>query len=902
MLQLREGQGPATVIHRGDYSAPAYWIDTVDLSFDLDPAKTRVLNKMTLRRNPEVAAQPLRLDGEELNLARVLVNGQGTSFKLDGGQLVLENLPEGNDPIALEIFTTCAPVKNTKLMGLYVSNDSFFTQCEAEGFRRITYFLDRPDVMAMYTVTLRADKARYPVLLSNGNLVDSGTLDDGRHFAKWVDPHKKPSYLFALVAGQLVAREQRITSRAGKEHLLQVFVRPGDLDKTEHAMNSLMASVAWDEARFGLPLDLERFMIVATSDFNMGAMENKGLNIFNTKYVLANQATATDVDYANIESVVGHEYFHNWTGNRITCRDWFQLSLKEGLTVFRDQEFSQDMAGEASARAVKRIEDVRVLRTAQFPEDAGPMAHPVRPDSYIEINNFYTVTIYEKGAEVVRMMQTLVGRDGFAQGMKLYFERFDGQAVTCDDFAQSMADANPGSELARLLPQFKRWYSQAGTPRLSAHGEYDAAARTYTLHLHQSCAPTPGQAAKEAFVIPVSLGLLDSATGAPVALRVQGGTAAPSDSHLFVLAEAAQSITFTEVDAEPVPSILRGFSAPVVLDYDYTDAELLTLLAHDSDAFNRWEAGQRLALRSAIHSIAQTQESTRAGGLNDAYISAMRSVLRHPALDPAFKELVLTLPSETYIAEQLDAVDPQRIHAVREAMRLQLATALQADWQWAFETHQDHGGYRPDAASAGRRALVGMALTHLCLAATHSGDAVWPGKALQRFKMATNMTDRANALQALVGSGHTLATPALARFHALFKNEDLVLDKWFALQAGACDRGGQVLPAVRQLLSHPDFNIRNPNRARSVIFSYCSANPGGFHRPDAAGYVFWAERVIELDGINPQVAARLARALDRWKKLTEPYRSAAREALVRVAAKSDLSNDVREVVDRALAD
>jgi aminopeptidase N len=417
----------------------------------------------------------------------VLVNGAGTSFKMDGSQLVLENLPEGPEPIELEIFTTCAPAKNTKLMGLYVSNDSFFTQCEAEGFRRITYFLDRPDVMASYTVTLRADKAKYPVLLSNGNLVEQGDLDDGRHFAKWVDPHRKPAYLFALVAGVLVSREQRIVSRSGQEHTLQVYVRPGDLDKTEHAMNSLMASVAWDEARFGLPLDLERFMIVATSDFNMGAMENKGLNVFNTKYVLANPATATDTDYANIESVVGHEYFHNWTGNRVTCRDWFQLSLKEGLTVFRDQEFSQDMAGEASARAVRRIEDVRVLRTAQFPEDAGPMAHPVRPDQYLEISNFYTVTIYEKGAEVVRMMQTLVGREGFARGMKLYFERFDGQAVTCDDFAQAIADANPDSPLAAQLPQFKRWYSQAGTPHLRATGRHDSVARSYTLTFEQTC-------------------------------------------------------------------------------------------------------------------------------------------------------------------------------------------------------------------------------------------------------------------------------------------------------------------------------------------------------------------------------------------------------------------------------
>jgi aminopeptidase N len=616
---------------------------------------------------------------------------------------------------------------------------------------------------------------------------------------------------------------------------------------------------------------------------------------------LANQATATDVDYANIESVVGHEYFHNWTGNRITCRDWFQLSLKEGLTVFRDQEFSMDLCTDASSRAVNRIEDVRVLRTAQFPEDAGPMAHPVRPDSYIEINNFYTVTIYEKGAEVVRMMQTLVGREGFAKGMKLYFERFDGQAVTCDDFAQSMADANPDSSLAHLLPQFKLWYSQAGTPRLSATGRYDATAQTYTLQFTQSCAPTTGQSAKAPFVIPVLLGLVGS-SGAALPLTVQGSADAPANNHLFVMTGDCASITFTAVTEEPVPSILRGFSAPVVLDFDYTDAQLLTLLANDPDPFNRWEAGQRLALRSAIHSIASHPDTTGASGLNDAYVDAMRSVIRHPTLDAAFKELVLTLPSETYIAEQLDVVDPQRVHAVREAMRMQLAVSLQADWQWAFAEHRDNGAYRPDAVSAGRRALGGMALANLCLAAAQTGDTVWPGKALQRFKDASNMTDRANALQALVSSGHALAAPALARFHALFKSEDLVLDKWFAIQAGAPDRGGNVLPAVRQLMAHPDFNIRNPNRARSVIFSYCNANPGGFHRADAAGYVYWSERVLELDGINPQVAARLARALDRWKRLAEPYRSAACEALKRVSAKTDLSNDVREVVDRALAD
>ena len=898
MLQLLDATGATNVVHRADYSPPAYWVDTVHLTFDLDPAKTRVLNKMTLRRNPAVAAQALRLDGDELNLARVLVNGAGTSFKIDGKQLVLENLPpEGS--FELEIFTTCAPIKNTKLMGLYVSNDSFFTQCEAEGFRRITYYPDRPDVMASFTVTLRADKVRYPVLLSNGNLVEQGDLGDGRHFATWVDPHKKPSYLFALVAGHLVCREQRISSRAGTEHLLQIYVRPGDMDKTEHAMRSLIKSVIWDEARFGLPLDLERFMIVATSDFNMGAMENKGLNIFNTKYVLANQATATDTDFNNIESVVGHEYFHNWTGNRITCRDWFQLSLKEGLTVFRDQEFSMDLCPDASSRAVKRIEDVRVLRTAQFPEDAGPMAHPVRPDSYIEINNFYTVTIYEKGAEVVRMMQTLVGRSGFAKGMTLYFERHDGQAVTCDDFAQAIADANPDSALARLLTPFKRWYSQAGTPRLQASGNYDPTARTYTLQFQQCCPATPGQDSKEPFVIPISLGLVGT-SGAALPLHIQGGAGIGSDSHLFVMTKASESITFENVAEEPVPSILRSFSAPVILELDYSDSQLLTLLAFDTDPFNRWEAGQRLVLRSALRAL--QNPSDNAAPLDATTVDALRSVLRHPTLDAAFKELVLTLPSETYIAEQLEVVDPQHIHAVCETMRAQLAQALAADWQWAFEAHSDNAGYSPDTVSSGRRALTGLALHYLCLDARRSGDAVWPGKTYQRFKDANNMTDRINALGALVYSDHALAAPALERFHSLFKGEELVLDKWFALQAGACDRSGQVLPKVRQLLKHPDFHIQNPNRARSVIFSYCNANPGAFHRSDAAGYIFWSEQVLALDAFNPQVAARLARALDRWKKLADPYRGAAREALARVAAKAELSNDVREVIQRALAD
>ena len=898
---MADAGNTATLIKREDYQAPAFWIDTVELGFDLEPTQTRVLNKMRVRRNADVAPQALRLDGEDLTPTRVLVNGQGCSFKKDGNQLVLESLPEGTEAFDLEILTTCSPSTNSALMGLYMSGDCFFTQCEAQGFRRITYFLDRPDVMATYTVTLRADKAAFPVLLSNGNLVDSGSLPDARHFATWHDPHPKPSYLFALVAGQLVCREQRVTARSGSSHLLQIYVRPGDLDKTEHAMHSLMASMAWDEARFNLPLDLERFMIVATSDFNMGAMENKGLNIFNTKFVLASPATATDADFGNVESVVAHEYFHNWTGNRITCRDWFQLSLKEGLTVFRDQEFSQDMAGSESGRAVKRIEDVRVLRTAQFPEDAGPMAHPVRPDQYEEINNFYTVTMYEKGAEVVRMMQTLVGRDGFTKGMALYFERFDGQAGTSDDFAQAIADANPTSALAQHLPTFKRWYSQAGTPRLHVVGEYDDSAHTYTFELRQTCAATPNQPVKDPFVLPVTVGLVGlDGSALPLAMAGDADASAASTSRTLVLHQASQRFTFTNITQDAVPSVLRGFSAPVVLDIVLSDAQWLHLLAHDTDPFNQWEAAQRLALSRLLKAI-RNNEPVLA---DDAYVDALRRILGSTQLAPAFKELVLTLPSESYIAEQLQAVDPQRIHAVRESLKLQLAQALTPAWDQAFTAYNATRAFSTAAQDVGERALANLALANLVLAeqaTSSSNDAgQWAGKALQRFHDANNMTDRFSAMSALVQAGSALADRALTKFYMLFRHEPLVIDKWFALQCARTDRGGDVLATVRQLLKHPAFNLRNPNRARSVLSTFCQANPGAFHRADAAGYVLWADNVIELDAFNPQIAARLARALDRWEILEQPYKSAARSAIERVAAKPNLSADVREVVSRAL--
>ena len=892
---MREGNPP--LVRREDYTAPAYWIRSVDLSFDLDPGKTLVINRMRIERNPKQPAQPLRLHGEELNLSRVLANGESVSFRHEGGMLVIDNLPDTE--FTLEIRNTCAPEKNTQLSGLYSSGGGLFTQCEAEGFRRITYFLDRPDVMAVYSVSLRADKSRYPVLLSNGNLVEAGDLDGGRHFAKWHDPFPKPSYLFALVAADLVAREQRVRSHSGKDHLLQVYVRRGDLEKTQHAMSSLVASLAWDEARFKLALDLERFMIVAVSDFNGGAMENKGLNIFNTRCVLASPATATDADFAAVESVIGHEYFHNWTGNRVTCRDWFQLSLKEGLTVFRDQEFSMDMAGSASARAVKRIADVSLLREQQFPEDAGPMSHPVRPDSYVSINNFYTRTVYEKGAEVVRMMYTLVGREGFAAGMKLYFERFDGQAVTCDDFAQAIADANPGSALTTRLEAFKRWYSQSGTPKVKARGSFDAAARSYTLEIEQELVTSGAPALPQ--VIPIEMGLLGD-DGRDLPLRLADSDSAAPTQRLLVLDQARASFTFSEIDAEPVPSLLRGFSAPVMLDDALDDAALLLRLEHDSDPFNRWDAGQRLALRRLLAAIEAGARGAAAAPLDTAYTNAMRAVLRHATLDAAFKQRVLSPPAESYIAEQLESVDPPGVHAARQAYKLQLAQALRDDWAWAFETHQVQGGYSPDAYSAGRRALANLALALLCLDAHARSDDLWPGRALQRFQQASHMTDCQGSLAALIDGYSPHAGPALREFHARFRHEALVLDKWFTLQALAPEANGEVFARVRALLQHPDFSLLNPNRVRALVSAFCSSNPAAFHRADAAGYVFWCEQVLALDAVNPQIAARLARVLDRWSRLTEPYRSAAREAIGRIAARSELSADVREIVTHALQD
>ena len=891
------------IIFRDSYAPPTFWVDTVEMGFDLDPIETRVATRLKMSRNPAGRDSTIVLFGDGLQLLQLVMNGTPLGrdhYALIDGNLHIPNAP---DEVVLDIETAIAPSRNTSLMGLYVSSGNFFTQCEAEGFRKITYFPDRPDVMATFTVMLRADKATCPVLLSNGNLIEEGDLGDGRHYALWQDPFKKPSYLFALVAGKLVCQQAKMTLQSGRKALLQVWVEPGNLDKTQHAMVSLKNSIRWDEERFGLELDLDRFMIVAVSDFNMGAMENKGLNIFNTKYVLANPRIATDTDYANIEAVVGHEYFHNWTGNRVTCRDWFQLSLKEGLTVFRDQEFSADLSGSETGRAVKRIDDVRVLRQSQFPEDAGPMAHPVRPDSYLEINNFYTVTIYEKGSEVVRMLQTLCGREGFRRGMDLYFERHDGQAVTCDDFRAAMADAN-----ARDLTQFERWYSQAGTPRVDVTTDYDADAKTYSMTLRQSCLLTPGQDQKLAFHIPVAVGLLDH-DGKDMALVLEPHQATSASgvtgnqvqrTIVIELTEAQQTIVFTGVQQKPIPSILRDFSAPVVLNYPYTDDELGFLMAHDSDAFNRWEAGQRLAMRRMLSMV----DSSRPENLNGKtaelaanatlLIDSLRATLVDKKLSPAFREAVLCLPSETMVAEELAIIEPQAIHNARQALRRAIASALRSEFKAAYFSHQTKGTYRPDAVSTGKRALKNCALWFLA----ELDDADVHALAQAQFDDANNMTDRLAALDVLINTSSPGRKAALAQFYKEFEAEPLVIDKWFMLQACA-DKTD--VAAVRKLMRHPAFSMTNPNRARSLIFSFCNNNPGQFHAADGSGYVFWAEQVIKLNSINPQVAARLARTLDRWRKFAPVQQVHMHAALKQVAAVPALSNDVLEVITKALA-
>ena len=857
---------------RLEYHPPVYTFDQVELDIALNPARTIVKSRIEVLpgKSFEVGA-PLVLVGQELEFVSLRINGEAhRHFELTPDFLTIHSLPnEGKDKFILEIICVCVPEKNTSLMGLYVSNGNFFTQCEAEGFRKITYFLDRPDVMARYRVTLRALEAECPVLLSNGNLLKTEKLPNGWHSATWEDPFPKPSYLFALVAGKLECIEETITTSSGAKKLLQIWVEPHDLLKTRHAMDSLIASIHWDEKRFGLELDLERFMIVAVSDFNMGAMENKGLNIFNTKYVLAQAETATDADFANIESVVAHEYFHNWTGNRVTCQDWFQLSLKEGLTVFRDQEFSADQMGSESGRAVKRIEDVRLLRQLQFPEDAGPMAHPIRPDEYQEINNFYTVTVYEKGSEVVRMYQTLLGKVGFRKGMDLYFKRHDGQAVTCDDFLMAMSDAN-----GKDLTQFKNWYSQAATPRVKVREYYDAAKKQYQITLSQTCAPSPGQPEKKPFHIPLKMRLITKSND-----QVE---------QLLELTQASQTWTFDNISERPVLSINRDFSAPINLDFEQSEADLLTLFSSDDDPFNRWEAGQKLAMQMILNHRLPDK----------LLIQAYRELLADADLDPAFKELALTLPAESYLYEQCASVDPQKIFTARRAFRREVAKQLQLEWAALYQQMQTPGPFKSDAISAGKRGLKNLALNMLL----EANGAVWAPMAANQFQIADNMTDRYAALAALVTHGAKEAKQCLIDFYNHFAKDALVIDKWFGLQSSRPPVDGleTTLRDVKRLREHPAFKLNNPNRVRSVIHSFCANSPASFHQVDGSGYEFWADSVLALDPVNPQIAARLARALDRWRLFAQPYQDQMKTVLERVAASSTLSPDVREVVGKAL--
>ncbi|WP_124951723.1 aminopeptidase N [Sulfuriferula thiophila] len=867
-----------------DYTAPRYLIDTVDLHFDLHDDYARITSRLSIHSNHEHSQQnqPLILQGERLKLIAVKLNDQlltAGQYQLNEDSLTILDVPAG---FTLEIVTEVKPQENKALEGLYKSGGHFCTQCEAEGFRKITYFLDRPDVMARYTTTIVADK-KYPQLLSNGNLVEQGELEDGRHWAKWVDPFKKPSYLFALVAGDLAHLHDTFITRSGRSVSLRIYVEQHNLDKTAHAMHSLKQSMRWDEDTFGLEYDLDIYMIVAVDDFNMGAMENKGLNLFNSKYVLAKPETATDADFDGIESVIGHEYFHNWTGNRVTCRDWFQLSLKEGLTVFRDQEFSADM----SSRAVKRINDVRSLRTVQFPEDGGPMAHAVRPDSYIEIGNFYTSTIYNKGAEVIRMMHTLLGKAGFRRGMDLYFERHDGQAVTTDDFVKAMEDANQ-----RDLTQFRRWYTQAGTPEISAAGVYDAATQSYTLTLTQSCPATPGQPHKEPFHLPIAMGLLD-AQGADMPLQLEGEDAATGTTRVLELRDAAQTFRFINVAQPPLPSLLRGFSAPVKLHAHTSRTELAFLLGHDSDAFNRWEAGQRLAGEIILGLVAAYRDG-QAMTLDDSFVQAIAKAL-HSKLDPAVVAQLLTLPSELYLAEAMTTVDVEGIHLAREFVRKTLAQRLKADFEQAYRANSVPGTYRFDAQNVARRSLKNLALSYLMTLNEPAARAL----CMQQFNSADNMTDSIAALAALSNQDCTERALALAAFYDKWRHDPLVLDKWFGLQAMSQLPG--TLAEVQALVQHPAFEIKNPNKVYSLIGAYTRSNPIRFHDISGAGYAFLADQVLHIDTFNPSVAARMLGALSRWRKFDATRQALMQAQLQRIIAQPGLSKDAYEVVSKSLA-
>ena len=865
-----------------DYRPPAFLIDHVDLSFSLEETATVVTSTLSIRRNPAAfnRTDPLKLDGQKLELLGIDLDGAELAadrYVLDDNHLTVADAPEA---FALTTRARINPKENTALEGLYVSSGNFCTQCEPEGFRKITWFIDRPDVMAKYTVTIDADRERYPVLLSNGNLVGQGKGENGRHWTRWEDPFPKPSYLFALVAGKLVPVVDHFRTESGRHVQLRIYVEPGNEDKCDHAMRSLKKSMAWDEEVYGLEYDLDVFNIVAVGDFNMGAMENKSLNVFNTKYILARPDTATDADFLGIEAVVAHEYFHNWTGNRVTCRDWFQLSLKEGLTVFRDQQFSADM----NSAAVKRIGDVQGLRTGQFQEDAGAMAHPVRPSSYMEINNFYTATVYNKGAEVIRMMHTLLGAEGFRQGMDLYFERHDGQAVTCDDFVQAMEDAS-GVDLG----QFRLWYSQAGTPQLAVSTQYDAAAETFTIDVEQTIPATPGQPTKQPMHIPLAVGLLGP-DGDDLRLTPDGET-----SVLLHVRRPNERFVFSGIKARPVPSLLRGFSAPVKLATDDADEDLAFRLAHDSDPFNRWEAGQALAVRVLLRLVEDVQHG-RALTAPQALLDAVGKLLADSADDPAFAAQAVILPGEGYLANQMPVVDPDAIHKAREFLRRSLGEALGPQWLATYRRLADNGPFSVDAAAIGRRSLKNIALAYLMAAETPEALGLCVGQ----FHAAACMTDSVAALQFLANaSAEEERAQALDAFYRRWSENPLVVDKWLGVLA--MSSRPDTLETVKSLLDHPAFNIRNPNKVYALIGSFAKANAVRFHAADGAGYRFLADQVLTLDPMNPQVAARMMGPFSRAARFDKARQALMKAEMQRVAAAAKLSPDVAEVTAKSLA-
>lgn len=869
-----------------DYREPDFLIDSVVLNFDLDEATTRVSSVLSMRRNRHAEGQPLVLNGRDLELVSISVDGHSLDadkYVVDTESLTIPQLP---DTFSLEIVTDIHPQDNTSLGGLYTSGGNFCTQCEAEEFRKITYYLDRPDVMARFTTKITADKARYPVLLSNGNLIDSGELDGGRHWASWEDPFPKPAYLFALVAGNLACVKDIFTTQSGREVDLHIYVQHHNVDKCDHAMRSLKKSMAWDEKVYGREYDLDLFMIVAVDDFNMGAMENKGLNVFNSRYVLARPDTATDQDYQGIEGVIGHEYFHNWSGNRVTCRDWFQLSLKEGFTVYRDEEFSADMG----SRGVKRIEDVSILRTYQFREDGGPMAHSVRPESYVEINNFYTVTVYNKGAEVVRMLAHLVGDEGFRRGTDLYFDRHDGQAVTTDDFVKAIEDANDAD-----FSQFKRWYSQAGTPVLNITQDYDAQQQVYRLTIKQHCPDTPKQKNKQAFHIPLAIGLLD-AEGNDLPLKLVGEKSVDTQNaaaRILQITEKEQVFEFENIAQAPVPSLLRGFSAPVKLDADLSDEQFYFLMGHDSDPFNRWEAGQQVAVKIILQLVAQFQQGN-ALQLSDAYVAAVEKTLLDKNLDKALIAAALKLPSEAYLGEFMTVIDPVALHEARRFVRRSLAERLRSSFMTRYQANISAVEYRIDAESIGQRALKNICLSFLM----ELDDAETRTLCVSQFKAEHNMTDVMAALSCLVNTEGSEKETALAAFYDKWQTEPLVVDKWFNLQATS--RLPDTLDKVVALTGHSAFTIKNPNKVRALIGAFCNANLVRFHADSGAGYAFLADHVLELDKLNPQVASRMSSAFSQWRKYDEGRQALMKAQLERILAEPRLSPDVFEVVSKSL--